>query len=140
ALFGNNSIYETSIKTWKVSSLDYSFKFDKEPLVDFSSATDLQLFTKEDTISIYSTNGTLYTVSNRWRGSGGRVTWSRVGFTEDQASAKLKNYAFDVRNSDFTADSAELSFPKLFDKPVLGKLVEKATTSFKGEKASYPRF
>lgn len=140
ALFGSNAIYESDIKIWKISSQDYTFSFNKEPLVTFTKPTDLQLFTKEDTLGIYQTKGVLSTVNNRWQGNGGFVYWTRVGFSREEASAKLNKYNIDVRNSDFQADSVQLTFPKVFKTPVSGRLYEKATTSFRGEKASYPRF
>ncbi len=138
-LFSKNELFDNTVKRWTVSGTDYFVKFAKEPIITFAR-TDLQLFTPGDTSSIFNTSGDFYVTSNKWKGRSGEVYWTRVGFTKDAVSAKLKKYQIDIRNSDYTADSVSFSYPKVFTKPILGRFAEKATSSHQGERASYPRF
>mgnify|MGYP001627185308 CR=1 FL=1 len=139
ALFNDQALYKTDVKTWKISSDKYTFAFTNEAVVNLSG-TDLQLLTREDTMGIYATAGKYFPASEKWIGTGGNVYWTRVGFAKDRAFAKLRNYNLNMKSSEYTADSVDFSFPKVFAKPILGKLQDKATTDFLGAKASYPRF
>jgi len=138
-LFTGLSLYSTENKNWKVSNDVYDITFDKEPVITFSK-TDLQVFTRGDTTSIFETGGSYYPLSYKFIGKNGTVYWSRVGFDREKAFAVLNNYKIDLRNSDYRADSVLFSFPKVFDKPIPGRLDDKAMTEFMGVKASYPRF
>jgi hypothetical protein len=138
-LVTKNELFENAGKRWTTSGSDYTFSFAKEPLITFTK-TDLQLYTSGDTSSIFNTKGIFYIGSNKWKGQGGDVYWTRVGFPREQASGKLKRYNLDIRSSEYVADSVSFVFPKVFNKPILGRFAEKATTTHQGEKASYPRF
>lgn len=126
-------------KKWVVNTDKYEFVFDSVPRIIFNSL-DLELFTNGDTLSIYGTQGAYMPVTNKWKGEGGTIYWTRVGFTRDQVRGEIKKYALDVRGSDFIADSALLYYPRIFDKPILGILSDKASMAHQGEKSSYPRF
>ncbi|MCX6352362.1 MAG: hypothetical protein NTX03_10945 [Bacteroidetes bacterium] len=139
SLFQDQILADNGGKKWRVSSNAYLLEFKKEPTITFS-ATDLQLYSRADTMSIYTTSGIYYINTNKWRGTGGNVYWARVGFGREKASVKLKKYYFDLRTSDYSSDSAELTYPSLFKTPVLGRFSDKVTATFQGEKASYPRF
>jgi len=138
-LFTGLSLYSTDNKNWKVSNDTYDISFDGEPVITFSKI-DLQCFTKGDTISIFETGGSYYPMSYKFNGKSGTVYWSRVGFDRERAYAVLNNYRVDLRNSDYHADSALFSFPKVFEKPIPGRLNDKAMTEYLGVKSSYPRF
>ncbi len=139
AIVYDQAIVSGSSKKWAVSSNDYDFRLGKEPSIVFSNL-DLQLFTPGDTLGIYETQGTFYPASNKWVGQGGKVYWTRVGFAKTDAFAEINKYTIDTRGSEFAADSVQFTYTKIFDKPILGKLVEKATTTNQGDKALYPRF
>ena len=138
-LLTKSALFDNTVKRWVISGTDYSFHFAKEPIISFPK-TDLQLFTQGDTTSIFNTTGDFYVTSNKWKGHTGDVYWTRVGFTRDAAYAKLNKYNIDIRNSEYACDSVSFFFPKVFNKGILGRFSEKATTSHQGEKASYPRF
>jgi len=133
------AIVSSSSKKWTISSNDYDFTLGKEPGIVFSGL-DLQLYTQGDTLGIYETQGTFYPASNKWAGQGGKVYWTRVGFAKTDAFAEINKYNIDTRGSEFSADSVHFTYTKIFDQPILGKLVEKATTTNQGDKALYPRF
>lgn len=138
-LFSEQAIYKTEAKTWKISSDKYTFEFTNEAVVNIP-ATDLQLLTREDTMGIYATGGKYFPSTEKWIGKGGNVYWTRVGFGKDRASAKLRKYDLNVKSSEYSADSVDFMFPKVFANPIIGKLQDKATTDYLGAKASYPRF
>ncbi len=139
-LIGGQVLSSTSAKRWEVNTHDYTFEIEGGKIAIIFPKTDLQLFTKEDTLGIYETSGKFYPSDYRWVGKGGTVFWTRVGFAEEEVFATLNEYKLDVRGSDLQADSALLTYTKIFPKPIIGKLNEKANTVFMGDKASYPRF
>jgi hypothetical protein len=139
-LFSSLALYKSDVRSWKVSNDVYDINYDKEPYITFPKI-ELQLYTRGgDTLGIYETGGIFYPLSNRFTGKGGYVYWTRVGFEKEKAYATLKNYRIDVRNSDYRADSVSFYFPKIFDKAILGRINDKATTEYLGSRSSYPRF
>jgi hypothetical protein len=139
-LFAGIFLYKSDIRSWHASNDVYDIAFDKEPVITFPKM-DLQLLTRGgDTMNIFETAGSFYPLSNKFNGSGGTVLWTRVGFEKEKAYATLNKYRLDIRNSEYRADSVSLFFPKVFDKPITGKIDDKATTEYLGRKSSYPRF
>jgi hypothetical protein len=139
-LYQYNSIYFTESRKWILSDIDYDLKIvDNDFELSFKDV-DLILYTQGDTSLIEKTSGTLYTQNNTWVGKSGFVYWTRVGFDRSEIFAKLKNYSFSVKNSEFSADSVDFSFPRAFNKPILGKLSDKGATTNRGLESSYPRF
>jgi hypothetical protein len=138
-LFSSMMLSRNESRNLKISNQDYTISYTTEPVINFP-AVELMLLTREDTMGIYQTSGKFMPVSEKWQGKGGLVYWTRVGFAKDQAFAKLKNYSFDTRSSSYSADSVLFSFPKVFAKPISGRLEDKATTDYLGDKATYPRF
>ena len=138
-LVSKGELFDNTVKRWTITGTDYTFKFVKEPVITFTK-TDLQLYTPGDTSSIFNTSGEFSVTSNKWRGHNGEVYWTRVGFTRDAVRANLKKYTIDTRNSEYTSDSVTFFYPKVFNKGILGRFSEKATSTHQGERASYPRF
>ena len=139
AIVYDQAIISNGAKKWVISSNEYEFTLGKEPAIVFSGL-DLQLYTGGDTLSVYETQGTFYPASNKWAGQGGKVYWTRVGFAKDEVFAEINKYSIDTRSSEFTADSVQFTYNKIFSKPITGRLTEKATTVSEGPKALYPRF
>jgi hypothetical protein len=138
-LFSELAISKNESRVIKISNNNYTISYSTEPIITFP-AIELMMLTKQDTMGVYQTSGVFYPLTDKWAGKGGTVYWTRVGFAKDQASAQLKKYNWDVRGSDYTADSVMFSFPRVFAKPIMGKLEDKATTDYLGNKATYPRF
>lgn len=139
SLFNNSAVQMNAAKKWSVNTKDFTLAYESEPTIFFPSV-DMVLYTKEDTLGIFRTRGTYYPLTNKWVGKEGKVYWTRVGFDHKEVFAELKNYSIDLKDSRYTADSVSFTNTKIFATPVLGKLEDKATTNYLGDKASYPRF
>jgi hypothetical protein len=101
---------------------------------------NLFCYTQGDTLEIYSTSGKYLPASNSWKGSGGKLDWTRVSIDSATMFAELKSYEIDFATGYLKSDSAWLSYPLLFDKPLLGKLVDRAMAQSQGERSNYPQF
>jgi len=138
-LFTDQALFKSQTKTWKASNDVYEMSFDKEPRITFPKL-DIQLYARGDTANIFETGGVLYPITNKFVGKGGTVYWTRVGFEKEKSFATLSKYSIDLKNSEYRADSVLFSYPKVFDKPILGRLQDKVTSEYLGPKSSYPRF
>ena len=139
ALFSDNAIYKSASTIWQSSSSHYSFQYDNEPIVTFSSI-DLRCIAKGDSAVIYNTSGVYYPNKYKWVGTGGKINWVRAGFDENTVYTILRDYEISCRTSSFIADSVVFYNSDYFDKPLMGKLTEKVLANVTPEKASYPRF
>ncbi|MFO7722387.1 MAG: hypothetical protein R6V49_04100 [Bacteroidales bacterium] len=140
ALITRNMIYESNIVKWKVSSEDAHFEFvDGKVMLVFRN-TDLTCYAFNDSSVIYGTEGIYDPVDYRWSGTGGKVTWSRVGFGDDEVYATLGNYRLRTQFSKFDADTVFFYHGKLFAGPQMGKLSENVQYFKDTLSASYPRF
>lgn len=138
-LFLENTLYSSVSTKWKVTADSYSFGFDSLPKIIFPSA-DIVCYSKNDSSQVIKTQGVYYTSKSLWRGSGGKITWKNAGLAEDTVWAELKRYNIDMSGSDYVADSVTFYNKTIFEKPLLGRLLNKILANATMEKATYPRF
>ncbi len=137
-LFSENIVFKSSSTTWKVSSPNYSFKFTKEPVIDFSK-TDLKCYSKKDSSVIYNTSGKFYPLTNKWVGQNGIVSWERAGLSKDTVFAEISSYYISLKSAGFVCDSVKYH-SRYFDAPISGKLSEKVLSNLGADKVKYPSF
>ena len=137
-LFSGNIVYESSSTQWKASSNNYSFRYTKEPIIEFGK-TNLRCYSKKDSSVIYNTTGILFPFSNKWIGDGGRITWERAGLHKDTVFADIKKYYITLKSTGFICDSV-LYHSRYFNQPILGKLSEKVLSNLGMNKVKYPSF
>ena len=140
ALITRNLIYESNIVSWKATSSDCHFMFDDGKVSLIFRNADLICYAFNDSSVIYDTEGIYDPVDFRWQGKGGKVTWSRVGFGDNEVFATLGNYSLRTQFSKFDADSVLFHNARLFSDPQLGKLSENVQHFRDTMSASYPRF
>lgn len=138
-LFAANLLYNSASTRWSASNNRYTFDFDTLPKVVFAEL-DLVCHAKRDSSVIIGTKGSYYPTLRIWSGEGGKVLFTRSGYKEEEAHAKLRKYSIDVTGADYTADSADLYFSKYFDKPLMGLFGDRLLADVTPENASYPRF
>lgn len=139
SLFENNSIYKSASTNWRMSNPGFRFVNDSVPRIDVDE-TDLVCYASNDSLSLYSTHGRFYPLTNRWVGSGGKVDWRRAGLEPNNVYGELKEYEIQMKHSTFSADSINFYYKKYFSFPLIGKYTDKILADVTEEKASYPRF
>lgn len=138
-LFAGNILYESSSTKWVAGTGDYTFEFDTVPRISFP-AMDLTCYAKNDSSNIYGIKGYYYPLTKNFRGTGGKVYWTRAGQPQTDVYANLKATSIDVTGSDWSADSAIFYSTKYFKDPLMGKVSDKILANVTIETATYPRF
>lgn len=148
--FSERKIAESSNFKWYYEGGDYSFEFTDKPFIKCSNGNlicridNRSSKTREDqpfvdSLVVFKTSGTYDPILKKWEGTGGDVTWEKVGLPRNETFASLKNYHVSCKTSGFNADSVLLT-TKYFSKPILGSLVDKAFTINREEDKIYPQF
>ncbi|MGL4598873.1 MAG: hypothetical protein ACRCYO_15255, partial [Bacteroidia bacterium] len=139
-LFSEGKFYKTASVEWRARGGSYAFVCDSAPQIRYTNVTLIGL-SKGDSSVIYNTSGVYYPTTGKWVGKGGRVDWQRCGIPSGDVYADLKAYTFQAKLIVFQADSVTFYNKKYFkDKPLLGKLTEKAVPDVTVKSANYPRF
>ena len=137
-LFNERKIYESEASYWCVNNLNYQFKLDSIPHIDFTDIS-LKCVSKGDSSVIHQTDGTYFPVTNRFKGIGGKVYWTRAGLDPATTYAEVPHYTIKIKTTSYIIDSATF-YTTYFQEPLLGKLQEKILAGKDEESASYPKF
>jgi hypothetical protein len=147
AFFERNIIALNPNYEWFYVGGEYSFEYDKDPFIKLSNGKlvcktinrgkDSKEEPYTDSIVIESTSGTYELLRERWIGSGGKLTWEKVGLNTKETFAELKQYQLSMKGSALTCDTAILHTPYLA-KPVLGKLNDRAQRGSINENIELP--
>jgi hypothetical protein len=137
-LFAENTLLKTQVVQWQANNGDYKFEYENVPKIIFPSL-NLRCYASKDSSVIYNTKGVFYPLSQTWKGEGGKLTWQRAGFDENETFAEIKTYQISMKSTGFKTDSA-LFYNKYFDQPLLGEVTEKVLPVAKGQIPNYPRF
>ncbi len=140
ALLTRNMIYASNLLQWRTTSDDFQFTFENKEIGLVYRNTDLICYAFNDSSVIYGTEGVYNPIDHRWQGIGGKVTWSRVGFDENEVYATLREYRIRTQFSKFDADSVLFTNTRLFKEPQLGKFSDNVQYFKDTASASYPRF
>lgn len=92
-----------------------------------------------DSLVIWNTSGSYDPISKKWLGTGGTITWEKVGLPKNQTSGVLKSYEVSTRVSTFSADSVMLTTP-YFSKPIQGHVADRAFKINREEDKIFPQF
>lgn len=137
-IFNYGILYKSANSRWTAYGGIDKMGVKEEPFFVFSNIR-LVGSSRQDSLEIFSTNGTYFPASERFRGEGGTVYWTRAGLTED-VKATLSQYEIDARSPKITAEKVLFYYPDYFAQPLTGRLEEKAGLETSEEKAKYPRF
>lgn len=138
-LLTENILYRSRATEWKSNSDRFYFDYDSVPTVVFEALT-LTCYANRDSSVIYHTMGTLYPLTNIWKGRYGEITWSRAGFDPDQVYAELNEYELNLRFSRFSVEPVNFYHKKYWDKAIPGRLEEKVLANVTEERVTYPKF
>lgn len=140
SLIDSKCIYKSSIVDWRISNPDYVFQFDGNEIWTIIGNTTLTCLSREDSSVIRQTQGKFYPLTRKFEGVGGKITWERAGFPENEVYAMLKNYNIDLSKNSFEIDSVVFVNSRFFDYPLTGKVTEKVMPNIDTANAIYPMF
>ncbi|MDY0199962.1 MAG: hypothetical protein RBR40_03130 [Tenuifilaceae bacterium] len=133
-VFAKNPAFE-----WKVSNNNFNYSFNTTLTLKFNDA-NLICQNRTDSIAIQSTQGEYFPLKNEIKGKGGKVTWIRSRFPENEIFATLSNYTVNTTRNQYEADSVLFTNLDYFDHPSLGKLTDKITGASNPANVAYPEF
>ncbi|MFH0755856.1 MAG: hypothetical protein V2B15_01040 [Bacteroidota bacterium] len=139
SLLEDNIFYASSVITWKVSTPSFTFQTDETMTVHFEDV-NVACYSGREFIQIMNATGIIDPISLEWIGTKGTVTWDRVGMPDTEMYARLGSYRIDLKMPSFSADSAVLYYPALFQEEVLGRLEDKVTVIKDMQSTKYPQF
>jgi hypothetical protein len=136
-IFKNNTFYKTPSYSYYSVEPNFKFEYDSIPVVLFETITLVGVNPRGDSIAVEETGGVFYPTSGKFAGRGGKVSWERAGL-DPEVYATLKRFTIDCKTGNYTSDSATFTGKQFFDKPQVGKILDRIITE-NGEK-TYPRF
>ena len=139
SLLEDNIFYSTNSITWRVSTPSFQFHTDEKLTVRFEDVV-VACYFDTDFIQIKNATGYIDPLELHWYGSRGMVTWERTGMPDSEMNAVLGKYNINLKTPGYTADSAKLYYPALFEGIALGKLEDKVTIIKDFSTIAYPRF
>jgi len=139
SLFSNNTMFKSPTITWSADNSNFTFNSDSVTEVIFKKLNLKCTNERNDTVVIYGTQGIFIPSKGQWLGKGGKVDWVRTGLDANSVYAELSNYSILYKQGGFAADSVVFYNKSYFDKPLLGKVIERDVSEAKGSE-TYPRF
>ena len=134
-----NIINEKGGYYWRVSKINYKFDIIAEFAIRFDSV-NLICSNVKDSIYIKSTQGIYYPLTKKWIGTGGKVTWTRSKYPEDEIFARLQKYRININDNNYKADSVYFTNKDYFTKPSLGHLSDWLVKDYRPDNIQYPEF
>lgn len=149
SFFSESKINESSNFMWYYFGGDYKFEYTDKAYVRFSGGNLVCRVPNKrkgqggeilDSLVIINTTGVYDPILKKWVGTGGKVTWEKVGMDPSKTFAVLNYYDLSLKNSTVRVDTVALTTP-YFDQPLAGSLTERAFTVNRDEvDRVYPQF
>ena len=136
--FRNNILNQEDNVKWVVDGQAEVMGFDQEPYFDFKRV-DLIGHSTKDSLTVVDVSGRYYPARIKFNATQGTIYWERAGLP-DNVKAELKSYEIDMRFPKVEAANITFHYPKLFSRPIMGTVIDKAVLPTSEEKATYPRF
>ncbi len=138
-LFGSSILFKSQGLSWSIGNSSFTFNCDSDYLVTFERLNLISTDEHNDSLVIYNTKGSFSILKGLWRGTGGKIDWTRTGLDANMVYGNLKNYTIRLGQNGFVADSVTLWNKYYFKEPLLGTVIEKNLYEAKGQE-TYPRF
>ncbi len=138
-LVANSLLSVSTAFAWRSSRKAYEFLTDDRFLIRFNNM-NLVCFNEKDSIFIKSTSGVFDPVTKVWRGEGGKITWARSGYPDDEIFASLRKYQVSLAQNSYTIDSVYFTNKDYFDKPTLGRITDRLLKDYRPETIPFPEF
>ena len=124
---------------WAARNNQFRFKGDSSLMIHFEKL-DLVCASQRDSSIIHNTSG-VYNVSDaEWIGEKGRVDWWRFGYNPQTFYVELSNYAINLNQNEYHADSVAFIDKSRYSGQLFGRFSDKVMSSPPSARTSYPRF
>lgn len=134
------NLYSSSSRNARLANLDYTYKTDSiGPAIIFSK-NNIIYFTKGDTIDLKNISGTFLPLSNTVNASYAETDFKKLGYNPQDVNLKLFNFNWDFSKVDLEVDSSILLFKPYFDKPIIGKYIDKLLITRPKSNISFPQY
>lgn len=135
---------------WFYEGGKYEFRYDDKPYIELSggnlicrwiaaSGSSKKTTTYSDSIVVYQTSGMYDPTTQRWSGSGGILTWEKVGISKDETYAEVGKFNTSMKSSSLTLDSVKLKTP-YFKELIEGRITENAVKINRETDRIHPHF
>jgi hypothetical protein len=151
AFFERNAIALNPNFEWLYIGGTYKFEYEKDPMIlleggklvarTFNRGRDKKENPFTDSIVIQNTSGVYDLLKEKWEGSGGRLTWEKVGLPGNTTYAELNTYQLSMKSTSLSCDTVTMNTPYISG-PVKGKLSDRAQRGSINENIElpYPQF
>jgi hypothetical protein len=151
AFFERNAIALNPNFEWLYIGGTYKFEYEKDPMIlleggklvarTFNRGRDKKENPFTDSIVIQNTSGVYDLLKEKWEGSGGRLTWEKVGLPGNTTYAELNTYQLSMKSTSLSCDTVTMYTPYISG-PVKGKLSDRAQRGSINENIElpYPQF
>lgn len=146
--FTEKMIASSSNFDWYYEGGTYKFEYDKKAFINFEggnlicrvkSNSSRNRGEKIDSIVVINTKGTYDPSIKKWEGTGGKITWEKVGLSKEETFANIRSYDVSLKKSDLRVDTATLTTP-YFSSTIEGSLTERAFKIIRPEDKVFPQF
>jgi hypothetical protein len=127
------SLQETASDTFFPSSLPQV----SGPVIVFTKA-DFTFVSQHDSATLKEASGSVMLQNGTFVGNGGKFDWSIAG--KPEIYVELKEYSFNVKKTQLSAENVTLHYPDKIEKPVPGVFQFASKKHSSPDKADYPRF
>lgn len=136
--FKSNILNQEDNVKWVADGQAEVMGFDQEPYFDFKRV-DLIGYSVKDSLMVMGVTGRYFPAKTQFEAKQGITYWERAGLP-DNVKAELKDFNIDMRFPKVQAENVAFHYPKLFNHPIIGTVMDKAVLPSSEEKATYPRF
>lgn len=147
AFFENRVIAINPNFEWLYVGGEYSFEYEKDPLMVLTNGKlvcrtinrgkDKKENPYTDSIVVTGTSGVYDLLKEKWEGSGGRITWEKVGLPATATYADLTSYQVSMKTTTLSCDSVTLKTPYQ-EQMIKGKLSDRAQRGSINENLELP--
>lgn len=140
AVLESSTIKQTNTFAWKSGTHpSYQLEFKDKLLIKFSNI-NLVCIDNDDSIFIKSTSGFYDPANGKWVGKGGKVTWARSEYPDNEIFVQLADYKLDLNKNSYTLDSVYFTNKDYFTKPSLGRVTDRLIKDYSTNTIQYPEF
>lgn len=148
--FSERLLSDKSNFGWYYEGGTYEFLYTTKPFIKVSGGNLIcRIINKNadskkddqfsDSIKVYNTAGEYDPVLKKWEGTGGKITWEKVGLDAAKTYAVIQNYQLSMKASTLSADSVLLTSP-YFPTAINGQLSDRAFKINREDDKVYPQF
>jgi hypothetical protein len=135
----NKALFRSYANSWQFRNGSFTYDFDTTLIVRLNKV-DLVCISGRDSIRIFETSGVHFPLQDKFTGNGGKVIWEDFNFDPQKVYANPGNYQINLKQTAWSADSANFYHKDFFNFPLTGKLEDRVTTGISLERATSPKF